>query len=83
MSDSVQEILDVPREFVKDGIQFLNRCQKRKCSSAQWATLAISYKNALADVLFPLVHSRQEGVQADLPGCWCWFPDHGRCWIHC
>ncbi|EHA46271.1 hypothetical protein MCOR27_005786 [Pyricularia oryzae] len=28
MSDSVQEILDVPREFVKDGIQFLNRCQK-------------------------------------------------------
>ncbi|KAH8907921.1 protein transporter Sec61 subunit gamma [Coniochaeta ligniaria NRRL 30616] len=28
MSDQVQEILDVPREFVKDGIQFLNRCQK-------------------------------------------------------
>lgn len=28
MADQVQEILDVPREFVKDGIQFLNRCQK-------------------------------------------------------
>ncbi|EOO01649.1 putative protein transporter sec61 subunit gamma protein [Phaeoacremonium minimum UCRPA7] len=28
MSDQVQEILDVPREFVKDGVQFMNRCQK-------------------------------------------------------
>ncbi|RKU45503.1 Sec61p translocation complex subunit [Coniochaeta pulveracea] len=28
MSDQVQEILDVPREFVKDGLQFMNRCQK-------------------------------------------------------
>ncbi|KAJ9161622.1 hypothetical protein NKR19_g2072 [Coniochaeta hoffmannii] len=28
MSDQVQEILDVPREFVKDGLQFINRCQK-------------------------------------------------------
>ncbi|KAL1837746.1 hypothetical protein VTJ49DRAFT_3438 [Mycothermus thermophilus] len=28
MSDQVQEILDVPREFLKDGIQFINRAQK-------------------------------------------------------
>lgn len=28
MSDQVQEILDVPREFVKDGLQFICRCQK-------------------------------------------------------
>ncbi|KAK3308107.1 hypothetical protein C8A03DRAFT_31400 [Achaetomium macrosporum] len=28
MADQVQEILDVPREFLKDGIQFLNRAQK-------------------------------------------------------
>ncbi|EFW99069.1 protein secE/sec61-gamma protein [Grosmannia clavigera kw1407] len=28
MSDQIQEILDVPREFVKDGLQFINRCQK-------------------------------------------------------
>ena len=30
MSDVVQEILDVPREFLKDGIQFINKSQKRK-----------------------------------------------------
>ncbi len=29
MSEQIQEILDIPREFVKDGMQFLNRCQKR------------------------------------------------------
>ncbi|KAK3351707.1 hypothetical protein B0H65DRAFT_131369 [Neurospora tetraspora] len=28
MADTVQEILDVPREFLKDGIQFINKCQK-------------------------------------------------------
>ncbi|KAH7350216.1 protein transporter Sec61 subunit gamma [Plectosphaerella cucumerina] len=28
MADSVQEILDVPKEFVKDGTQFIKRCQK-------------------------------------------------------
>jgi protein transport protein SEC61 subunit gamma-like protein len=29
MADQVQEMLDVPREFLKDGIQFINRAQKR------------------------------------------------------
>lgn len=28
MSDQIKEILDVPREFIKDGIFFLNRCTK-------------------------------------------------------
>ncbi|PKS05210.1 hypothetical protein jhhlp_008579 [Lomentospora prolificans] len=28
MSDQIQEILDVPREFLKDGMQFINRSQK-------------------------------------------------------
>ncbi|KAL2025035.1 hypothetical protein VTK56DRAFT_37 [Thermocarpiscus australiensis] len=28
MADQVQEILDLPREFLKDGIQFINRAQK-------------------------------------------------------
>ncbi|KAK3327705.1 hypothetical protein B0T22DRAFT_481864 [Podospora appendiculata] len=28
MADAVQEILDVPREFLKDGIQFINKSQK-------------------------------------------------------
>ncbi|KKP03710.1 protein transporter Sec61 subunit gamma [Trichoderma harzianum] len=29
MADQVEEILEVPREFFKDGVQFINRCQKR------------------------------------------------------
>ncbi|KAK0670472.1 hypothetical protein QBC41DRAFT_317822 [Cercophora samala] len=28
MSEQMQEILDVPREFLKDGIQFIHKAQK-------------------------------------------------------
>ncbi|KAK7748058.1 hypothetical protein SLS53_001310 [Cytospora paraplurivora] len=28
MADQVSEILEAPREFIKDGTQFLTRCQK-------------------------------------------------------
>jgi len=28
MSSEVQELLDAPREFFKDGLQFMRRCQK-------------------------------------------------------
>ncbi|KAK6714351.1 hypothetical protein SNK04_005297 [Fusarium graminearum] len=28
MSDQVQEILEVPSEFVRDGVQFMRRCTK-------------------------------------------------------
>ncbi|CAG7555015.1 hypothetical protein FVEN_g11350 [Fusarium venenatum] len=28
MSDQVQEILEVPSEFVRDGVQFVRRCTK-------------------------------------------------------
>ncbi|KOS20962.1 putative protein transport protein Sec61 subunit gamma [Escovopsis weberi] len=28
MADQVEEILDVPREFFRDGVQFINKCQK-------------------------------------------------------
>lgn len=33
MSDQVQELLNVPREFLKDGMMFINRSQKREFSS--------------------------------------------------
>ncbi|KAJ4150778.1 hypothetical protein LMH87_011513 [Akanthomyces muscarius] len=29
MADQVEGLIDVPREFVKEGIQFMNKCQKR------------------------------------------------------
>jgi hypothetical protein len=28
-STDMQELVDLPREFLKDGLQFINRCQKR------------------------------------------------------
>lgn len=30
MSDQIQELLEVPAEFAKDGVQFMRRCTKRK-----------------------------------------------------
>jgi protein transport protein SEC61 subunit gamma-like protein len=30
MSDQIQELIDIPRDFIKDGTMFLNRCTKRK-----------------------------------------------------
>ncbi|ORY60548.1 protein transporter Sec61 subunit gamma [Pseudomassariella vexata] len=28
MADQMQELLDIPKDFVKDGTQFMNRCTK-------------------------------------------------------
>jgi len=28
MADQIQEFLDMPKDFIKDGTQFLNRCTK-------------------------------------------------------
>ncbi len=33
MSDTLQELADVPKEFFKDGTQFINRCTKRTYTS--------------------------------------------------
>jgi len=29
MADQVQEFMDIPRDFIKDGTQFINKCTKR------------------------------------------------------
>lgn len=31
MSDQFKEIADIPKDFLRDGTQFLNRCTKRMC----------------------------------------------------
>lgn len=28
MSDQLQELIDIPRDFIKDGTMFINRCTK-------------------------------------------------------
>lgn len=30
MSDQLQELIDIPRDFIKDGTMFINRCTKRR-----------------------------------------------------
>ncbi len=35
MSDQIQELIDIPRDFIKDGTMFINRCTKRKTSLGQ------------------------------------------------
>jgi preprotein translocase subunit Sss1 len=32
MADQIQDILEVPTEFARDGIQFMRRCTKRSSS---------------------------------------------------
>ena len=31
MADQIQEALEVPRDFLREGVQFVNKCQKRAC----------------------------------------------------
>lgn len=53
MADQVQEILDVPREFLKDGIQFVNRSQKRMPfprSPSQFLAIDIIILNMTTDL---------------------------------
>ncbi len=48
MSDQLQEFLDIPRDFIKDGTQFVNRCTKRMFFAAlQTAELPIAVCGAL------------------------------------
>ncbi|EGX90608.1 protein translocase, putative [Cordyceps militaris CM01] len=30
MADHVENLIDVPKEFIREGIQFMNKCQKRE-----------------------------------------------------
>lgn len=34
MADQVQELLEIPSEFTKDGIQFIKRCTKRTLAAS-------------------------------------------------
>ena len=47
MSEQIKEIADIPKDFMKDGTQFMNRCTKRKpCSWLQGAIVADTYSAA-------------------------------------
>jgi hypothetical protein len=42
MSDQVQEILEVPSEFVRDGVQFVRRCTKRTLNMAHLNVVSLA-----------------------------------------
>lgn len=43
MADQIQELLDVPRDFLKDGMQFINRSQKRESVAGAGASYKQEY----------------------------------------
>lgn len=43
MADQVEGLIDVPREFVKEGIQFMNKCQKRELDDKTTTPLATNW----------------------------------------
>lgn len=48
MSDQIQEFLEVPRDFIKDGTQFINRCTKRKSSPGSVLLVYQPFMNSIA-----------------------------------
>jgi len=38
MADQLQEFIEVPKEFLKEGLQFINKSQKRKPSLSLWVS---------------------------------------------
>ena len=43
MTDQIQKILNLPRDFVEDGMQFLNRSQEREFPQQDNSTYKLTY----------------------------------------
>jgi len=42
MADQLKELAEIPRDFLKDGTQFLNRCTKRECALDQPTSIVVN-----------------------------------------
>jgi protein transport protein SEC61 subunit gamma-like protein len=49
MSDQIQELIDIPRDFIKDGAMFINRCTKRKSPTGRGLGLSFHVLTEIAD----------------------------------
>jgi hypothetical protein len=84
MSETLQELADIPREFFKDGTQFINRCTKRKSTStpSRPSSAASTSNNQRSPTCISTAtdstSSRSKGVHQDLTSCWNGLFDHGR-----
>ena len=50
MSDQIQELIDIPRDFIKDGTMFINRCTKRKSSLGRALGLTALQLHVLTEI---------------------------------
>jgi hypothetical protein len=54
MSDQIRELADIPKDFIRDGTQFINRCQKRMFALSPYKQhLRISCAISFPDLLIP------------------------------
>nr|POE90103.1 hypothetical protein CFP56_20570 [Quercus suber] len=74
--DQAQELLDMPKEFIKDGRLFITRCSKREYR------LSYSYHDSMGSLLLTIRdNSRQEGIFAHLASRRHGVLDHGCHWL--
>lgn len=74
MSETLQELADVPKDFLRDGTQFLNRCTKRTSTTHFYNSKAqVTPANSPA--------SRQARIHQDLASSGIRLPDYGRDWL--
>lgn len=71
--DQAKELLEMPREFMKDGRQFITRCSKRTDHT-------ILPKD---ERILIVPYSGQARVHKNQPGSGNGILDHGRDWVHC
>jgi hypothetical protein len=95
MSEQLQELMDIPRDFFKDGTQFLNRCTKRTKPSIQIQSrpqaVTIRLETKYPGDEIPLngsaytdsFSSGRQGVYKNLASSWCWIPGYGRSRLCC
>lgn len=60
MSDQVQEILDLPRDFVKEGSLFINRCTKPDGKEFVRPPTSVTSLIPLCHVAIMLRHRKQD-----------------------
>ena len=74
MSDQIQELMDIPRDFFKDGTQFINRCTKRTDlllstsnhshdTMREWRESFLGVERAHRNMLTLLIADRREFIK--------------------
>ena len=76
MADQIQEALEVPRDFLREGVQFVNKCQKRACR-----THLCNYLLLIQNADNTLPYSDYQRICLPLSSRWSWFLGDGIRWL--